>query len=200
MGGNGSGRYGGRPTVEASYRLDIESLVRATHGGSHATGRLVWANDFAVDFVWNVSDPWYPWIQLRFSAEDYPDRRRHDVEQFVHLRRTRPHLGGDRWWFECPRNKRRVRMLYLPLGAIRFASRRAYRLGYASQRETFRARAIRRARKIAAKLGVPVSDVFLRPTPSKPKRMRWRTHRKLLRKLAAAQRVATAGFGGMIAR
>jgi len=41
-----------------------------------------------------------------------------------------------RWWFVCPRLRRRVRKLYLPLGARHFWSRRAYRLAYASQRGT----------------------------------------------------------------
>jgi hypothetical protein len=199
MGGVGSGRYGGRPTVEASYCLNIETFVRSIPG-TRATGRLVLRNDFTIDFEWNVGDPLYSWIELRYSTEDYPDRRRHDVEQFVYLCRTRPHLGGDRWWFVCPQENRRTRMLYLPLGARRFASRRAHRLGYASQRETIKGRAIRRVRKITAKLGVSSVEVFLRQVPSKPKRMRWSTYSKLLNKLAVAEQVADEQLRKMIAR
>jgi hypothetical protein len=52
----------------------------------------------------------------------------------IYLVASRPPFGGLRWWFVCPRSRRRVRMLHLPLGAHRFACRRAYRLAYVSHR------------------------------------------------------------------
>jgi hypothetical protein len=45
-------------------------------------------------------------------------------------------------WFVCPHFNRRVRKLYLPLGGRHLWSRRAYRLAYASQRETVYDRAL----------------------------------------------------------
>jgi hypothetical protein len=66
----------------------------------------------------------------------------------------------------CPRLNRRVRKLYLPLGGRHFWSRRAYRLGYASQHETVPDRAVRRARKLTLRLGGdPADDRY----PDKPK-------------------------------
>jgi hypothetical protein len=75
-----------------------------------------------------------------------------------------------------PAPDRRVRKLYLPLGGRHFWSRRAYRLAYASQRETVYDRAMRRARKLCLRLGGdPADDEY----PHKPKRMRWTTYNRL---------------------
>lgn len=199
MGGSGSERLGGgRPLVENCYRLDIETLVRSIAGRSSGIGKIVWQNDFTVSFEWSVSDPLYAWVQLRFSAKDYLDEdRQHDVEQLVYLCRSQPHLGGDRWWFACPREHRRVRMLYLRLGAGLFAPRRARRRAFASQRETVTARAIRRACKIRARLG---GDAALISTPEKPLRMRSSTYSTLLRKLAAAEQVTNERLSRTLAR
>jgi hypothetical protein len=87
---------------------------------------------------------------------------------------TRPvHFGGRRWYFVCPRMGELALRLHLPLGAERFASRRAYRLGYAVQRESPRDKAFRRARKARHKIGG--ADNLSLPLPGKPKWMRWRT-------------------------
>jgi hypothetical protein len=93
-----------------------------------------------------VSDPLYAWIILR----------QHEVEQLVYLYRTRPHLGGDRWWFVCPGEDRRARTLYLPPGAKLFGTRQAYHLAYTSQRRSevakndlrARVRAVRQIQRI----------------------------------------------------
>ena len=123
MGGHGSGRYGGGPTVEASYRLDIDSLLRSNRGIRTVFGRIVFPDGFAVDLEWSVSDPLNAWVCLRFSAEGSAGQL-HKVEQRVRLCRTQPHFDGERWWFMCPRRHwQRVRMLYLPPGARHFASK-----------------------------------------------------------------------------
>ena len=67
---------------------------------------------------------------------------------------TRPaYFGGWRWYFICPRSGELALRLHLPLGASGFASRRAYGLGYAVQRESPRDKAFRRARKARRKIG-----------------------------------------------
>jgi hypothetical protein len=91
---------------------------------------------------------------------------------------TRPvHFGGRRWYFICPRTGELALRLHLPLGAKDFASRRAYRLGYAVQRESPRDKAFRRARKARHKIGG--ADNLSLPLPGKPKWMRWRTFWRL---------------------
>ncbi len=64
--------------------------------------------------------------------------------------------------------------LYLPYGARFFASRQAYRLGYAVQRQSARDQAYRRARKARDRIGG--SPNLLERLPLKPKWMRWVTY------------------------
>jgi hypothetical protein len=72
-------------------------------------------------------------------------------KQYAHLYiritlTTRPQpFGGRRWFFICPRTSENAMKLHLPSGAYTFASRKAYRLGYRSQRETPRDRSLSRA-------------------------------------------------------
>jgi hypothetical protein len=90
-----------------------------------------------------------------------------------------------------------VRKLYLPLGGRHFWSRRAYRLGHASQRETVYDRARRRARKLTLRLGGdPADDSY----PDKPPRMRWTTYNRLMDKLVAVDRIVDARLIMLAAR
>jgi hypothetical protein len=122
----------------------------------------------------------HPW--LYFTAVGY-NPRFHSSR----LAKSWPPFGGLRWWFVCPRLNRRVRKLYLPLGGRPFRSRLAYRLAYASQRETLGDRASRTTRKLCRRLGGdPEDDSY----PDKPRRMRWNTYNRLMDKLVAADRLA----------
>ena len=99
----------------------------------------------------------------------------------------------------CPRRHwQRVRMLYLPPGARHFASKGAHRLAYASQRETATHRAMRRARKINARLGGSNTSAFPWQAPGKPKRMRWSTYGKLTQRIAAAEQEVNERIRRMI--
>src|SRR5262245_56784783 len=81
----------------------------------------------------------------------------------------------------------RVRKLYLPLGGRHFWSRQAYRLAYASQRQTVYDRAIQRSRKLCLRLGGnPGAETY----PDKPKRMRWRTYNRMIDRIANAEGMA----------
>ena len=85
---------------------------------------------------------------------------------------------------------------YLPLGGRHFWSRRAYRLAYASQRETVYGRAMR-ARKLCLRLGgYPADDEY----PDKPKRMRWTTYNRLMDRPVAADGVADERLDLLAAR
>lgn len=63
-------------------------------------------------------------------------------QQTIRLVRTRPHFGGQRWWFVCPVTGARVAKLYLPPGGRGFVGRRAAGLTYRSCRESGRYRAV----------------------------------------------------------
>jgi hypothetical protein len=75
-----------------------------------------------------------PWVRLAYtftkSGEDFDCK--------IRLTVTRPHFGGQRWWFICPLGVngrpcgRRVGKLYLPPGARYYGCRRCYGLTYRS--------------------------------------------------------------------
>ena len=192
MGGSGSGRQGGRATVESGPRLNIDTLVRA---GAIQPGMYVEGNmklpyhdeELAIEFELSATDPRASWLRLRYTICDYWTEKQHEIDDKIYLAASRPRFGGQRWWFICPRENRRVRKLYLPLGAHRFRSRHAYRLAYASQGEAFHDRARRRADKLRRRLGGdPMDDHY----PEKPRLMRRTTYARLLDKLIAADRIA----------
>ena len=80
----------------------------------------------------------------------------------------------------------------MPPGAFTFASRKAYRLSYRSQRETRFDRALRQAQKIRTDLG---GDPSLdEPFPAKPKGMRWHTYERLQAKAEAYEEVVDERF------
>jgi hypothetical protein len=79
-----------------------------------------------------------------------------------------------------------VRKLYLPPRRQHFWSRRAYRLIYTSQQESFPDRAERRAGKIRRKLGGNPEAIRY---PRKPPRMPQAKYDQLIDKLAAAESI-----------
>src|SRR3954447_9974884 len=148
MGGYGSGRSGGRPTVEGcAFVLDINDLRRS--------GCLVPERTCGSQITWPAEDgiarlqvnllarlmQHSGTLTLAYEHVDYWTERPHQIETTIHLVATAQPFARQRWWFVCPRTGRRVTKLYLPLGALRFASRHAYRLAYQSQRETPSSRA-----------------------------------------------------------
>jgi hypothetical protein len=56
------------------------------------------------------------------------------VRQEIRLTYSQRHYGGWRWWMICPYGGGRCGKLYLPSNGDRFASQKAWRLGYQSQR------------------------------------------------------------------
>jgi hypothetical protein len=143
-------------------------------------------HQLVIQFEASTIDPRNSWLALRYVISDYWTGEQHEIDDRVRLVATRPPFGGQRWWFVCPAEGRRVRKLYLPLGRHRFRSRHAYRLAYASQREAVHDRAMRRARKLRRRLGGDPADGGY---PEKPPWMRQVTYYKLLDKLAAAERI-----------
>jgi hypothetical protein len=186
MGGYGSGRTGGRPTVESGLSLNIDRLIRRRWlvPGTRSQGTISWTNNWtehagSVRYEANLIDPNDAWIRLKFAATDYWTGERHEVDQLIWLATTRPHFGGARWWFMY--DNCRVGRLHLPPGGRRFASRRAYRLAYASQRGSAVDRAHRGKAKIKARL-IADLDPDEWDLPPKPKWMRWRTYNRYVEK------------------
>ena len=76
MGGRGSGRQGGRPTVESAWRFDIDTLVRAgaIKPGAYVEGNLnlpSWDDELAIEFESSATNPRNSWLRLRYAICDY---------------------------------------------------------------------------------------------------------------------------------
>jgi hypothetical protein len=186
MGGFGSGRYGGQPTVESGLTLDINRLLRQRNivPGGYRAGSLIWSKVATgeklatIGYEASLLDPDDAWVRLRYSANGDPQDYR------VRLATSSCHFGGRRWWWRCPSSGRRVAKLYLPPGAKKFAARAVYRLAHRSQRGTALDRSHDRQAKLYRKLGADYR-VFEQPPPPRPKGMHRKTYARLTGQLYA---------------
>lgn len=201
MGGIGSGRTGGGPTVERALKLDLAHLTaqRQFRPGAHVSGSLQWTSTrtgrvtATIGFEADMRDGGDAWVRLHYaSCRDDGTKAGHDYR--VRLDTTAPHLGGRRWWFRCPMTGRRARVLYLPDGASTFASRGAHGLAYASQRQTDTDNAIDRSLALRRKLGVDDRNTLRMPFAPRPKWMRRATHARLLGELHATTDFLVGGL------
>ena len=182
MGGFGSGRYGGRPTVEDGLSLDLPKLIRdeLVRPSTICNGSLVWTRVNTGERVGSIGynahiGGEHGRVRLHYTSGWDGEKR--DLDYWIELTTTPQPFGGRRWWFICPKTGQRVAKLHLPPGAFTFASRKAYRLSYRSQRQTRFDRALGQAQKIRTNLGG--SPSLIDPFPDKPKGMRWRTYEHL---------------------
>ena len=187
MGGFGSGRYGGRPTADMSKKVDLAWMIRTGKAipGQWISGGLSWScggqHAGSVSYVANMEDPEDSYLQLSFW-QGSGDAREY-VDQKVRLAFTEPNYGGRRWWMVCPYSGRLAGKLYLPNGGDRFASRKAWRLAYQSQRVAHRDRPFEKLFRLQRKLGCEQGwDSWIR----RPKGM-W--HRTFERHLAEFERL-----------
>ncbi len=159
MGGYGSGRHGGRPTVEDGLTVNLPLMFRESwirDGGSSTSGRLTWSrngNTFAkIGYSYSLMNHENAWLELTYTRTRYGEEPT-KVEQRVRLTATQPNYGGRRWWMICPFTGKRVAKLHMPSGGDKFASREAWRLGYRSQRVAHRDRAFEQLFRLQRKLG-----------------------------------------------
>lgn len=191
MGGYNSGRSGGRPTVEGSLTLDLSKLMRdrALRPGHSDAGTLSWHNVATGERTSSIRyaaalGSQSGALRLVYTSTSNWSRESRNLDYSVELVTTPQPFGGVRWWFLCPRTGAHVTKLHLPPGAWTFASRSAYRLGYRSQRETPRDRALSRAFKLRRRLGATGAIGDYVP---KPKWMRWRTYDREMLRIAEAE-------------
>jgi len=154
MGGYGSGPGGGRPTVEGSLRLELPYLRRAGYfrPGHSVFGTLSWTRGGercgSVEVACSIDS--HGWGALNLSFTRNNGER---VTQRISLEPVPMRFGGWRLYAQCPMDGRRCTTLVLPNGGHRFASIKAWRLPYASQREDAFGRAHRRIAKANERLG-----------------------------------------------
>lgn len=190
MGGIGSGRYGSRATVRSGLILDLTRLKQQ---------KLLRPGCSDGTITWNHADTGEPYATIGFAANIGPQEgtfrliytstvsgQKIQSDYLIDLVSTPMRFGGRRWYFLCPRLGIRCSRLHLPSGATTFASRRAYRLAYPSQRESPRDRAIRTAFRARDRLqaGGGIGDYV-----PKPKGMRWATYDRLMERVRETEEV-----------
>lgn len=204
MGGMGSGRSGGRPTVEGCLMLDMTTLLREglLQRAAKVSGSMTWPTRNGCGFIsmgfvatLGAEDGE---LSLRYSATDYWTGEPRNLDYVIRLVATPQPFGGVRWWFKCPMTGRRVSKLHMPAGRLTFASRQAYRLGYASQRQSPRDRAISQAFKLRRRLGDYRGGVG--DCVPKPKWMRRATYERELDRVWAADELCDAHLAGLVER
>ncbi|NCP14139.1 MAG: hypothetical protein GW858_08260 [Sphingomonadales bacterium] len=180
MGGYGSGQRYGRPTADASRRIDLAWMIRKRLAlpGAIRGGDLSWTRGDQpagrIGFTCDMRDPEQATLVLQYTITESSETR--DYTQRIRLSYTQPHYGGKRWWMHCPVNGQRVGKLYMPPGAETFASRTVWRLGYQSQRVTRRDAVFERLFRLQKKLGCPQGwESPIR----RPKGMHHRTYARL---------------------
>lgn len=204
MGGYGSGRSGGRPTVESGLTLDLYRLIRQglVKPGCHCSGPIVWTRVGTGERVASIGyqaemgvDQGY--VRLCYTTTSTWGGEKRDSDYSIVLATTPQPFGGRRWWFRCPKSGDLVSKLYLPNGAYTFASRKAYRLGYRSQRESPRDRSSSRAFALRGKIGGEggIGDYI-----AKPKGMHQRTFERAMERIDRAGEIVEAHMGLLLDR
>jgi hypothetical protein len=177
----GSGRWGGKPTVDGSLSLDLYDLLRNGNLKRDATtaGVLTWTHprcgEQSIGYTATLG-PERGGLWLRWSMADPSTGQKQERQQWIELRSTAQPFGGRRWWFACYNDL--VWKLHLPAGSSRFASRREHGLGHRSQRQSPRDRAVSQAWKARSRLD---AIGYIGGPCFKPKWMRWRTFDRLMR-------------------
>lgn len=201
MGGWGSGRSSGRPTADASLRVDLAWMFRTGRAkeGACSSGSLHWTRggerSGSISYKAIMDEPGAERLELSYTRGSGGDRE--DVRQKVQLSYTMPNYGGRRWWMICPYRRIRVGKLYLPPGGDRFASRQAWRLGYHCQRIAKDDRASERLFRLQRKLGC---EAGLGSFPHRPKGMWNRTWGRHLERFWELDEAANAEFAAVAAR
>jgi hypothetical protein len=131
-------------------------------------------------------------VTLIYRVHDHGAGTRTNITEPVRLLRTAQPFGGERLWFACPRCGRRCAVLY---GGQRFFCRRCVGVPYASQSMAAHYRLLHRAQAIRERLGGPMYASLDAPFPPKPKRMRWRTYRRLRAKAGGLEQAMSAAAG-----
>lgn len=181
MGGFGSGRYSGKPIAEYCLSIDLAWMLRRGFAiaGQHTQGNLNWTRNGQpsadISYTCDMRDSEAGELVLRFTTGASRGDPKHHVQR-IRLSYTMPNLGGRRWWLHCPVNGARVRKLYVPPGGDIFASRKAWRLGYHSQRIAARDRSFEALFKLQRRLGC---DQGWEMPIRRPKGMHHRTFARL---------------------
>jgi hypothetical protein len=143
-----------------------------------------------------MTDPNNATLTLKYTRGSGDDPEK--VRQIIQLTYSQPHYGGRRWWMTCPYGGGRCGKLYLPGNGDRFASRKAWRLGYQSQRIASHDRPFEALFRLQKRLGGEQGwEAGLAP---RPKGMWHRTYEQLWREHEELDMQCGLQAAGMLAR
>ena len=209
MGGFGSGRHpwSSRDTVEDLPFFGIKDWVAKGLIRPGKTFPLIWPGEdgrpeASIDILIEKASSVYPALAGLLPADssvpdhlqavlEYSIRRAPDdvrpIRDIIVLAQSPRGFAGQSWRFCCPGCTRRVADLY-PRGD-HFRCRKCCGLPYQSQRETRRARGLKKAARIKQQLGG--TGEYGEPVPERPKGMHGGTYLRLLEQLAEAENRGT---------
>jgi hypothetical protein len=123
-----------------------------------------------------------------------------DLDQTITLVPKPRNFGGYQWYFVCPAMNRYASVLWMPPGADRFCSRQTWgrQVAYASQFAGPDNRAHIGQAKIKSRLIADLDPDEWDPPP-KPKRMRWRTYNRFVKKFEAYEDILNQNIAELIA-
>jgi len=134
------------------------------------------------------------WVRLTYTTTNHWNGQTTNHDYTVELTTTLQPLGGRRWWWVCPRRGDLVAKVYKPAGGTLFASRKAHRLAYRSQRQSSYDRAISQAFKRRQRLG---ADGGIGDPIDKHKGMHWATFDREMQQIEAAQAICNARLSSL---
>ena len=174
---------GQRFKIEEAFSIRVRDLVPALKAGVPA---------FTIQFPDSITGAIVDTLDvtLRIQGDGGTLRLGFGVSGSIALRSTRQPFGGRRWHFICPDGHGPCSTIYRPAGETRFASRKAWRMSYPSQRTAPRRRAADHAVRVRLALGG--STDLSAPFPERPAGM-WRaTYERLRAAVEAATTIALA--------
>ena len=164
-----------RPIAEHCLQIDFDRLIKAARvlPGKDILSNLCWTVDGHVvarmHFEALMEEPRSERLIIRFWRGS--GWSQNSERQVVKLVSTETSLGGQRWWMLCPATGQRCLKLFLPSNGTRFASGKAWRVSYASQRVSPIDRPFEQLFRLQRKLGC--EEGYELPL-IRPKRM-WRS-------------------------
>jgi hypothetical protein len=137
--------------VELPWMLKTGRIIP----GQHVRSTLHWSRgdepSGSISYEAIMSEPGDERLVLTYSRGSGADKE--SVRQEIRVVSTQPHYGGKRWWLVCPYRGGRCAKLFLPPGGDRFASRKAWRIAYKSQRAAWHDKPFERLNRLQRKLG-----------------------------------------------
>jgi len=219
MGGLGSGRTGGIPTIERTdcLVLNVNRVITPVMAVLRRQGHTRIVEGDRAEADWRPIN-WYRdgevWAQvevkLSLGAGKGTAELRYDVDHFS--RRTGPqhqtvqletlecHYGGWRWFWICPTTGRRTTTLLLPNGAIQFRSRGpgGYKLAYQSERNGIDDKAHARLAKLFRKLKAEYDGMD--SWAPRPRGMHRKTYERIQQQIEAQEAILDQGMAHLFDR